>query len=46
MKKSLYLIAGLCWGIFVYNKEILWYAITVSTIALLIDFLIDDKEDK
>lgn len=43
MKKSLYLISGFCWGIFLYNKEILWYAIFVSAVAILIDILVHDK---
>lgn len=44
MKKALCLITGFCWGIFVSNKEILWYAVIVSLITLLIVLLCDDKE--
>ena len=44
MKKALCLITGFCWGIFVYNKDVLWYAITFSLITILITLLVDDRE--
>ncbi len=37
MKRTLYALTGFAWGIFVFNNEILGYAIFLSFVTILID---------
>lgn len=43
MKKLLYLLSGLAWGIFVSNQAILWYAIFLSAVTIFVDIAVDEK---
>lgn len=46
MKRTLYLLAGFAWGIYVNNSEILLYAIFLTVLTLFIEIadLLDIKE--
>lgn len=43
MKKFLYLVTGLCFGIYFSNPKILWYAVFIGTVTILVDVLVDEK---
>lgn len=42
MKKALFLVTGLAWGVFLSNEAILWYAIFLSFVTILIEILVED----
>ena len=44
MKRTIYLIIGFAWGIFVNCKEILPYAIIISMIGVCVDILSSVEE--
>lgn len=44
MKKVLYLISGLAWGIYFSNKDILLFAIIISIMTLIVEIIVEDKE--
>lgn len=43
MKRLLYTLTGFVWGIFLFNKEILTYAIFVSIVTIITDVLTSNK---
>ena len=43
MKRVLYTLVGFAWGIFLFNKEILTYAIFLSIVTIVIDLLTSNK---
>lgn len=43
MKKFLYLVTGLCFGIYFSNPEILLYAVFLGAITIIVDVLVDEK---
>lgn len=43
MKKCLYMLAGFCWGVFVFNNEILFTAIFVTSLTIITEIFAKDE---
>lgn len=43
MKRLLYTLTGFAWGIFLFNKEIIKFAILLSLVTIIIDLLSFDE---
>ena len=45
IKRFLYMITGMAWGICTANKDILCYAIFLTIITIVFELVLDDSED-